>query len=307
MPEQNKTKRYFDLLRWLAQTGKEGIHRDSIISEYDISQKTFRRDIDEINELFPLLNLSYDKDTSRLTCSALPEMFPVKSSSNQAVDIINEVDDQINIFKHTQLQSDSSAYVLHFNSYNQHSLTNEQLSDLADAILKQNSIHFIYKNKNREGIPLFLCFYTVRWYLFCLSSSDTQLRKFRLDMITNISSNLISKQAKLPISKLSDIKKDALYKIKSSQNIFIDLTSKNILSVTFRFFFSQEYIKKEIIHTDKIKKTTTPDVTDVTISFSGYNEARIFMNKWIGHFQILSPEEIRTRYIDDIEDALGII
>mgnify|MGYP000595289189 CR=1 FL=1 len=57
----------------------------------------------------------------------------------------------------------------------------------------------------------------------------------------------------------------------------------------------------------KIINTSDQDITDLEITFSGYNEAKNFMNSWLGHFQILAPESLRLKYTDFLEEALGII
>ncbi|MBL8991885.1 MAG: hypothetical protein JNM63_01005, partial [Spirochaetia bacterium] len=81
------------------------------------------------------------------------------------------------------------------------------------------------------------------------------------------------------------------------------------LQIDFRFFFSEAFLRDEMGKFVSIAQPdpAEPNVTDIRISFSAYSEARMFMNKWLGRFQVLGPETIRKRYLEELEEAMDVI
>ena len=104
-------------------------------------------------------------------------------------------------------------------------------------------------------------------------------------------------------------KRELLKRIEDSQNIFVDLNQSKKLKVTFRFYFSLEFIKKQIKHFKLIELDKVKDnqVNVIEIEFMGFAEARTFMNKWLGHFSILEPEWIIDQYASETEEAVDIL
>jgi len=327
MRDQNKTQRYIDMFKWLARCGREGISRDQIFEEYDISDKTLRRDVEELKDLFPFLNICFDRDSQRLYADPPRgiDFFSndknlsahatgkkeIPSAKNQTLKD-NPFIARTDIFskKNTDTIFSGDNCLVHIEDSTRLSISDEEFGILLTGILESNVIDFMHKGRLRKGIPLFFCFYSVRWYVFCLADEEFRLVKFRLDSITQISIPLVhSRQSNYSKDDLREIKNQAVEKIQKSKNIFIDLTSDKEITLILRFFFPKDYLMREIPQALKIIEADGAGgkVTDITISFSGYFEARAFMNNWLGHFQIMEPEEIRVKYIEDLEDALGIL
>ena len=66
MASVEKTSRLFNFLTWLLQSGESGISIDYIIKEYDISKKTFLRDLKELNKISNIIEVNYDKENQRI-------------------------------------------------------------------------------------------------------------------------------------------------------------------------------------------------------------------------------------------------
>lgn len=311
MKEQNKTRRFFDLILWLQKSGSAGLSRERIMEEYDISEKTFLRDIEELEELLPL-GLRYDREEKRLygnlggesaglvpaESQALPQN-GLRKTGEKTAGLIGE---NINLFSGKKPEG----YLLHLTPTRLR-LGEKELEVLFDAVLRGSSVEFFYRGKLRRAAPLFFCYYAERWYLFAWMTEGNLILKFRLDQIEKVAIPLVGGSA--AGADISALKKESARKIRDSHNIFVDLNATSDLQIDFRFFFSEGFLRDEIGKFVSISQPdpAEPNVTDIRISFSAYSEARMFMNKWMGRFQILGPEAIRKRYLEELEEAMDVI
>ncbi len=300
MPEQNKTRRFFDLIRWLQKEGQTGISKQRIIAEYGISEKTFTRDIEELEEILPK-TIRYDHDDQRIFASLFN---PGLESKQTGVEVSPKLP------LGATGQSPPGENTLFHQPQNTLKIKVREYEDLMSAVIESASIDFTYRGKRRTGIPLFFCYYAERWYVFMWLQENDLIYKFRLDQFQQVLRPLIP-SGQQPLS-LGDRRKEASEKIRRSHNIFVDVNASEKLTIHFRFFFSADYLKEELgsyenLEPVEVENTKSKEVTDVQISFLGYQEAQIFMNKWLGHFQILKPEAIRVRYLNELEEAMDII
>lgn len=289
MAEQNKTRRFFDLILWLQKEGRSGISRDRICDEYKISEKTFLRDVQELCELLPTA-VRYDREEDRLfaTLSLLERKggpspqtapHPGKMGAVPAEALVERPGTP------------------------SHSLTDSEFQSLLEAVLEGGAVDFYYREKTRTGFPLFFCRYAERWYLFLFMADGGGIRKFRLDQVHRPARPLV---APVPPKDLTGLKQEAADRIRKSHNIFVDLNAKEPLSANLRFFYPASFLREQIPRMESVGNPdpSDPSVTDAKIEFSGYNEARVFLNGWLGHFQILGPPELRARYSEELEEAL---
>lgn len=321
MRDKNKTERFFDLFTWLSQSGESGISYDSIVEEYKISDKTFHRDIEELGTIFPFLNLRYDKEERRLFghlqfagggAGKLATATSGVASGATLPDekgnpLRNKIENKIDILQKVENKNANEAVLLHIEDSTKLSMSDAEFSILLDCILSKKIAVFTHKNRIRQCIPLFMCYYTDRWYLFCYNLSGAKIVKYRLDLIEKISHEILRDSSKLPSeSDLEELHLQSVEKIKKSHNIFIDLNSDETVEISLRFFFPLSYIKQEIQGATSLTAVDA-EITDLSIEFSCYSEAKMFLTKWLGVFQILEPESFRQRFIDDLEEALGIL
>lgn len=311
MKEQNKTRRFFDLILWLQKSGSAGVSRERIMEEYGISEKTFLRDIEELEELLPL-GLRYDREEKRLYGSLggdaaglvplesqTPNQQELQKTSEKNSALTNQ---NINLFSGKKPEG----YLLHLTPTRLR-LGERELETLFEAVLSGSAVEFFYRGKLRRAAPLFFCYYAERWYLFAWMMEGSLILKFRLDQIEKVALPLVGASA--AGADIAALKKESARKIRDSHNIFVDLNATSDLQIDFRFFFSEAFLRDEM---GKYVSISRPDpaeanVTDIRLSFSAYSEARMFMNKWLGRFQILGPETIRKRYLEELEEAMDVI
>ena len=198
MADQNKTRRYFDLYLWLTKAGNEGIARESILDEYQISEKTFSRDLEEIQEIFPFLDIRYERELKRLYCnSQLAAAGDAGSPPNGVHSTapgssgLGNVEEKINIFGSAHMDAVKDAFMVHLSDATRLMINNDEFQNLIDALKEQRVLEFYYRQKTKKAMPLFFCYYTERWYLFCLAAPDYTLKKYRLDLVEKVSPLLI--------------------------------------------------------------------------------------------------------------------
>jgi predicted DNA-binding transcriptional regulator YafY len=304
MAEQNKTRRFFDLIRWLQKEGQAGISKARIIDEYGISEKTFSRDIEELADILPG-TIKYDADDQRLFANLFNPQGAKNETSSASIALPGS------IAAHTKSgQSLPSGSLLFHQPQNTLKISEREYSQLLESVIENTTVEFVYRDKRRLGVPLFFCYYAERWYLFVWMSESALIHKFRLDQFQSVVRPLIPSPSSSP--DLSERRKEAAEKIRQSHNIFVDINAAEKLKIHFRFFRSVDYLKRELSAYETIEPALSEgrnekDVSDVRIAFSGYQEAQIFMNKWLGHFQILEPADIRLRYLSEIEEAMDIL
>ncbi|MBN8215303.1 MAG: WYL domain-containing protein [Spirochaetes bacterium] len=292
MADQSKTRRFFDLILWLQKDGRTGLSRERVCDEYQISEKTFSRDVQELVEIFPMA-VRYDREEERLYANiALLQKRAESPASAPAPGISQDVP--------------AEAFVIHSGSGAQ-ALEGPEFRVLLESVLEGHAIEFFYREKIRRGVPLFFCHYAERWYLFFLNLADGLILKFRLDQVKNTRRPLLSAD-KIP-ADLAARKVAAADRIRRSHNIFVDLNALEPMNLTLRFFFAAPFLREKIPHLGGVSQPDPkdPGVTDVELSFSGYSEARAFLNTWLGHFQILGPRDVRQRYAEELEEALDAL
>lgn len=292
MSDQSKTRRFFDLILWLQKDGRTGISRQRICDEYGISEKTFSRDVQELVEIFPMA-VRYDREEERLYGHiALLQKHAGAAPSEGPVAPVDGVPRE--------------AFVIHPDQGSQ-PLEGPEFKVLLEAVLEGKAIEFYYREKQRLGVPLFFCHYAERWYLFFMNLVGGSIVKFRLDQVKKTRRPLVE-ASKIP-ADLSARKEIAAERIRKSHNIFVDLNTLDPLRLTLRFFFDAAFLREKIPHLESVSQPDPNDggVTDVALSFSGYSEARAFLNTWLGHFQILAPADLRQRYAEELEEALDAL
>lgn len=294
--ELTKTERLFHLYTWLHESGTNGLGRQTILDEYGISDKTFRRYLEELDKIMPMA-FSYDKDEQRLFYENISaENMPVAEKS-ESIEI-------------KTLEGGSKALdpaSVHFSRQEKLPLGERETELLVIAILEHKPLRLRYRDKERIGIPHFLYAHHQNWYLLFSNNALDNIQKYRLDRIQGIEASTHSALPfELSITDLQSLQTTVKKKLSRANNIFIDLNAAETVHVQFRFFLDEKIIEREIqSHYHKIK--TEKDLVDLEIDFSGYWEARMFCHQWLGHFQILAPTWFREQYIDDIEDAIGIL
>ncbi len=307
MKDQNKTQRFFDLILWLQKSSTSGLSRERVMEEYGISEKTFLRDIEELGELVPL-GFHYDREEKRLYGSPAFLGGRLLASDEKSAPTPETrpgsslIEDKINLFSGKK----SEGYFFHVTPTRLR-LSEKELETLFEAVLKGSPVEFSYRGKVRRGEPLFFCYYAERWYFFSRILDGGLILKFRLDQMEKVVLPLVSSSS--AAVDLPEIRREATQKIRDSHNIFVDLNTRDNFWVDFRFFFSEEFLRDEIGRFESASRPdpAEPNVTDLRIAFSGYSEARTFMNKWLGRFQILAPDEIRKRYLEELEEAVDVI
>ena len=302
-----KTNRCFNFLLWLIKAGKAGISIPYILDEYQISRKTFRRDLKELDKIDELLTIRYDNGRERVFAEWMgPE--EKKNSSESLEDRFHffhrvsqdlEKQEEIHIRQSSDFQLRIQPYELHY---------------ILQAILNQTFVCFRYHNKERNALPLFFCHYSERWYLLCLVHPTGRVLKFRMDAIEKVEirryKHPLCIEDLLPSNlDIDRLKKTMLARIERSQNIFVDLNEEKNIRIAFRFYISRELLTRDIRHYHYLRQPAPEDahVHEIEVEFYGYEEARAFMNKWLGKFSILSPEWLIDQYISDLEESIDIL
>ena len=304
-----KTSRLFNLLLWLLKSGHHGISLDYILDEYHISRKTLSRDLKELNKINDFLTVHIDKNAQRLSASFNPSFS--KKNTHESENLKNRFD----IFHQVdRTLTQDEAIVVHPKDQIHLKISQHELSYLIHGCISAQAVTLHYHGKERILLPLFFCYYGERWYLIGASSPQGFIFKFRADKIAAVK---IQKYHKKPtfgahfssVTHIQHAKSKLLEIIHDSQNIFVDLNQEKKLKISFRFYFDLEFIKKEV-NQFRLLPSSQKDAQNVQcieIEFRGYQEAKMFMNKWLGHFSILAPEWIIDQYMGEVEEALDIL
>ena len=305
MSELNKTKRILQLTKWLIESKSLGITKESILKEFLISEKTFYRDLKELDNTIPFFKSHYDKDQARLYGQLA---FPLEQKRQLRGSFVSE--DQINIFKNAGIDSRQfeGTYYFNFRNKTEVLLSKYEFEILLNSILNESLVTFLYKKKERLVFPLFFYYYSEYWYLFCFNVRKEMIVKFRVDLVDQVSVQLL-KKINIDKALIRKEKKKAFEMIQKAQNIFVDLSYQESLLIQLRFLYPIEYLKKEFSNCRFLRYPKKEDlsVVDIEIAFSGFKEATIALNKWLGSYQILGPEAFRERYLEFVEEALSIL
>ena len=321
MSTTDKTSRCFNFLLWLLEAKEGGIAVDYILQEYQISKKTFLRDIKELNKISDLLDLKYNTAAQRVYAhwkggkegkggKLISMVPPSEGSTASAQKTFPTLFHQLK--NKTTANNDEVCFSL--NTKFELKLEPYELTYLLNGIIKREFVNFTYHQKERDVVPLMFCEYAERWYLLALVHPIGKVLKFRVDEIEKVQ----LKRYRQPLSLFSLIDRDddidslkqrVLKVIQFSQNVFVDLNNLDTLKINFRFYFPLDFLNKEIKQFKLLDKNVRgdPGVHDVELHFHGYEEAKVFLNKWLGKYSILAPDWIAEQYISDVEEALDII
>ena len=170
MQDLSKTKRLLSLAKWLVKAKKAGIARESIIETFGISEKTFLRDIKDLESSMPFIVSRYDRETKRLYgefCSDVPEegekgrqSFSSTSPTAQAQEKAFHApsfEEYMQMSVGTSIdQTDlKKTYHYHFREKSAILMSKTEFEDLLHAILNEIAIGFFTTTKNAMGCPYF--------------------------------------------------------------------------------------------------------------------------------------------------------
>lgn len=148
------------------------IHGD----DYNISSRTFQRDVKEILSLFHI-DIVYD--FSR-------KVYYIEQDNTDAQNHILETFDMLNALQLTERLSE----YIHFERHRPRGT--EFMYELLQAIRKRHKVQFDYKKfwensgSERIGAPLALKEFENRWYLIFQDDKDMRIKTFALDRMSNL-------------------------------------------------------------------------------------------------------------------------
>ncbi|HBE03664.1 MAG: hypothetical protein A2096_09450 [Spirochaetes bacterium GWF1_41_5] len=302
--ETKKYSRMLEFIGWLYEHRHSGLSLAAIFSEFNYHDRTLKRDREEIERIFPDIEINIDRDKKRVFADFSRVKHPlIQFAANR---VSGELDQKINIFQEQYRKNlPADALIIKLKEC-AGAGNNEILAGIISAIVKKTPVACAYNGPGiRVFIPLFLFYASENWYV-CGMTGDHQAQTHRLDKITSVTE--CADDFCIPsAADYARIRGLAVENVRKRQNVFADLTGENTFTADLRFYIAPDYLKKEITSFPERYELLPDGSVRFSLEFSCYYEAWIFLNKWLGHFTIEGPADFKADYIGELKRALKIV
>ncbi|WII95506.1 WYL domain-containing protein [Moraxella haemolytica] len=289
----NKHERLADRFAdiFIRLNSNEKLSTKAIAKEYDVCDKTIRRDLNRMECYLPLVRergVVYLDNTRRfnLTHKELSELLKLIGVHN----LLPNMD--IGFLRELIRQNSDSPYHIHHHSYENSQTLNEMMKQLDHAIIHRQIIHCHYDNKERSIHPYKLIFKEGYWYL--VGMENEKLKNYRLGKIhsLSISTDHFVKHGNIE----AIIRSDASIWLGQQEITVLINVSQKVIS----YFQQRQILPKQSIISEQAGGNWL-----VQSTVWHYDELSPIIRCWIPHLTIIEPKEWQDRLESELRSYLN--
>ena len=327
MAENKKFVRLFEIYTSLVLDGF--ILKKKLINYNGISQRTFQRDIEEI-ERYLGIDLKQEQDKyiiDKENFKRLKNGFHFNDNFKENLDIIftvfmKKVSSNLSLIPNSTIvkllpQNIDNYYydiiLIASNDINNIPGNSENINNLLSYVKDLNDISFDYYRESGDvtfkvNATAYLIYYFQGiWYLVANDHKKDIIKTYIINNISNISIIDDIKIDDNEYKKRSGKREELIKLLENKRSIYWNEKKLTKTLIKFTSEVAHYFKSRDYGFNQKVKEELEDGSILINFDFSSFTELRIFLSPWIGFCKIISPPEFNDRLIEYLNNALSIM
>jgi len=323
----NKTLTIFKILKKLVEKQEIYPSDAQLLDELKIKERTLRRYIEDIKDLFPETFVTENKligqgkrstgvlrvsDKSKDVITILEYLLKNSNDIGWLITLLNENDPNLlSEFEKEisrQVKEDSKVFLFKTNPLEalQDEPSKRYLGELRSAVMRREYRDIKYKyigevENLMDSKCLKIVFTDGNWYL-AIEDNEENFRLLRVAFIVSL-----SKSSKNYQSKILDKYKTHFNKIQNAMSLPSEPFQRAVLKASPRVSIYFRKGMKSFFPSQKLNETMNDGSVIFSIDFTQDMEILPFIKRWLPDIEILEPKSLRDKFKDELKAALDIL
>ena len=323
----NKTLTIFKILKKLVEKQEIYPSDAQLLDELKIKERTLRRYIEDIKDLFPETFVTENKligqgkrstgvlrvsDKSKDVITILEYLLKNSNDIGWLITLLNENDPNLlsefekEISK--QVKEDSKVFLFKTNPLEalQDEPSKRYLGELRSAVMRREYRDIRYKyigevENLMDSKCLKIVFTDGNWYL-AIEDNEENFRLLRVAFIVSL-----SKSSKNYQSKILDKYKTHFNKIQNAMSLPSEPFQRAVLKASPKVSIYFRKGMKSFFPSQKLNETMSDGSVIFSIDFTQDMEILPFIKRWLPDIEILEPKSLRDKFKDELKAALDLL
>ena len=323
----NKTLTIFKILKKLVEKQEIYPSDAQLLDELKIKERTLRRYIEDIKDLFPETFVTENKligqgkrstgvlrvsDKSKDVIMILEYLLKNSNDIGWLITLLNENDPNLlSEFEKEisrQVKEDSKVFLFKTNPLEalQDEPSKRYLGELRSAVMRREYRDIKYKyigevENLMDSKCLKIVFTDGNWYL-AIEDNEENFRLLRVAFIVSL-----SKSSKNYQSKILDKYKTHFNKIQNAMSLPSEPFQRAVLKASPKVSIYFRKGMKSFFPSQKLNETMNDGSVIFSIDFTQDMEILPFIKRWLPDIEILEPKSLRDKFKDELKAALDIL
>lgn len=323
----NKTLTIFKILKKLVEKQEIYPSDAQLLDELKIKERTLRRYIEDIKDLFPETFVTENKligqgkrstgvlrvsDKSKDVITILEYLLKNSNDIGWLITLLNENDPNLlSEFEKEisrQVKEDSKVFLFKTNPLEalQDEPSKRYLGELRSAVMRREYRDIKYKyigevENLMDSKCLKIVFTDGNWYL-AIEDNEENFRLLRVAFIVSL-----SKSSKNYQSKILDKYKTHFNKIQNAMSLPSEPFQRAVLKASPKVSIYFRKGMKSFFPSQKLNETMNDGSVIFSIDFTQDMEILPFIKRWLPDIEILEPKSLRDKFKDELKAALDIL
>ena len=323
----NKTLTIFKILKKLVEKQEIYPSDAQLLDELKIKERTLRRYIEDIKDLFPETFVKENKligqgkrstgvlrvsDKSKDVITILEYLLKNSNDIGWLITLLNENDPNLlSEFEKEisrQVKEDSKVFLFKTNPLEalQDEPSKRYLGELRSAVMRREYRDIRYKyigevENLMDSKCLKIVFTDGNWYL-AIEDNEENFRLLRVAFIVSL-----SKSSKNYQSKILDKYKTHFNKIQNAMSLPSEPFQRAVLKASPKVSIYFRKGMKSFFPSQKLNETMSDGSVIFSIDFTQDMEILPFIKRWLPDIEILEPKSLRDKFKDELKAALDLL
>ena len=323
----NKTLTIFKILKKLVEKQEIYPSDAQLLDELKIKERTLRRYIEDIKDLFPETFVTENKligqgkrstgvlrvsDKSKDVITILEYLLKNSNDIGWLITLLNENDPNLlSEFEKEisrQVKEDSKVFLFKTNPLEalQDEPSKRYLGALRSAVMRREYRDIKYKyigevENLMDSKCLKIVFTDGNWYL-AIEDNEENFRLLRVAFIVSL-----SKSSKNYQSKILDKYKTHFNKIQNAMSLPSEPFQRAVLKASPKVSIYFRKGMKSFFPSQKLNETMSDGSVIFSIDFTQDMEILPFIKRWLPDIEILEPKSLRDKFKDELKAALDLL
>ena len=323
----NKTLTIFKILKKLVEKQEIYPSDAQLLDELKIKERTLRRYIEDIKDLFPETFVKENKligqgkrstgvlrvsDKSKDVITILEYLLKNSNDIGWLITLLNENDPNLlSEFEKEisrQVKEDSKVFLFKTNPLEalQDEPSKRYLGELRSAVMRREYRDIRYKyigevENLMDSKCLKIVFTDGNWYL-AIEDNEENFRLLRVAFIVSL-----SKSSKNYQSKILDKYKTHFNKIQNAMSLPSEPFQRAALKASPKVSIYFRKGMKSFFPSQKLNETMSDGSVIFSIDFTQDMEILPFIKRWLPDIEILEPKSLRDKFKDELKAALDLL
>ena len=323
----NKTLTIFKILKKLVEKQEIYPSDAQLLDELKIKERTLRRYIEDIKDLFPETFVTENKligqskrstgvlrvsDKSKDVITVLEYLLKNSNDIGWLITLLNENDPNLlSEFEKEisrQVKEDSKVFLFKTNPLEalQDEPSKRYLGELRSAVMRREYRDIRYKyigevENLMDSKCLKIVFTDGNWYL-AIEDNKENFRLLRVAFIVSL-----SKSSKNYQSKILDKYKTHFNKIQNAMSLPSEPFQRAVLKASPKVSIYFRKGMKSFFSSQKLNETMNDGSVIFSIDFTQDMEILPFIKRWLPDIEILEPKSLRDKFKEDLKIALDLL